>query len=173
GKVTVSWHKQSGPGDVTFGNANEAQTTASFSAPGTYVLRLEAYDGEFTSSDLVTVVVHPANLAPTVDTGGSQTIVVTDTIVLQATIDDDGLPNSTLTVSWSVISGPGTVTFGDPNAATTTVNFSKSGEYVLRLTVSDGDQETHDDITVTVLEPAEPPQQRLFLPGLFSPSTDK
>ena len=30
---------------------------------------------------------------------------------LNGTVTDDGLPNNTLTITWSKVSGPGTVTF--------------------------------------------------------------
>ncbi|MGH9463626.1 MAG: PKD domain-containing protein, partial [Vicinamibacteria bacterium] len=45
GVVTSLWSAVNGPGTVTFGNAGAIDTTASFSAPGTYVLRLTADDG--------------------------------------------------------------------------------------------------------------------------------
>jgi uncharacterized repeat protein (TIGR02543 family) len=54
--LTFTWNKVTGPGTVTFGNANALATTASFSAVGTYVLRLTADDGELQSSDEVTIV---------------------------------------------------------------------------------------------------------------------
>jgi hypothetical protein len=41
----VQWKFYSGPGTVTFGNAAQTNTTASFSTPGTYTLRLSADDG--------------------------------------------------------------------------------------------------------------------------------
>ena len=49
---------------------------------------------------------------------------------------DDGAT----TVTWSQLSGPGTATatFGNPNAASTSVGFPMAGVYVLRLTASDG-----------------------------------
>jgi len=59
GAVTTAWSKASGPGSVTFGNASAIDTTASFSAPGTYVLRLTANDGELTPFDELTVTVDP------------------------------------------------------------------------------------------------------------------
>ncbi len=58
--VTVSWTKQSGPGTVTFGNANAVDTTASFSTSGTYVLRLTASDSALSAYDEVTITVSPA-----------------------------------------------------------------------------------------------------------------
>jgi len=53
--VTTTWTKQSGPGTVTFGNASAVDTTAAFSATGTYVLRLTADDGELNAYDEVTI----------------------------------------------------------------------------------------------------------------------
>jgi len=40
----VQWEKVSGPGSVNFGNANSANTTATFSSQGTYVLRYSVTD---------------------------------------------------------------------------------------------------------------------------------
>src|SRR5207245_5921227 len=53
----------SGPGTVTFGNANAASTTATFSAAGTYVLVLTANDGQFTISDTASIAVTGSNSA--------------------------------------------------------------------------------------------------------------
>jgi len=55
-----------------------------------------------------------------------------------------------MTHSWSVVSGPGTVTFSAPPALSTTASFSASGSYVLRLTVSDGALTASDVVSVTV-----------------------
>ncbi len=43
-----------------------------------------------------------------------------------------------LTYTWSMASGPGTVTFADATAAVTTATFSASGVYVLQLAATDG-----------------------------------
>ena len=50
----------SGPGTVTFTNPAALNTTATFSAAGTYVLRLTASDSLLTSTDDVTIVVTAA-----------------------------------------------------------------------------------------------------------------
>src|SRR5207253_3660795 len=42
----VTWSKESGPGNVTFAEADAAETTATFSAPGDYVLKLSAGEGK-------------------------------------------------------------------------------------------------------------------------------
>jgi len=41
----IQWKRYSGPGTVTFGNAAQTNTTATFSAPGVYALELSADDG--------------------------------------------------------------------------------------------------------------------------------
>jgi hypothetical protein len=56
GQLTIQWSKVSGPGTPQFADEHAAQTTATFSAPGIYVLRLAASDGFNQASD--TMVVH-------------------------------------------------------------------------------------------------------------------
>jgi hypothetical protein len=56
--LTFAWSKVSGPGNVTFANASALNTAASFSAAGTYVLRLSATDSALLASDDLTVTVN-------------------------------------------------------------------------------------------------------------------
>ncbi len=157
GSFTVTWSKVTGPGTVTFADANAASTTASFSVDGTYVLRLTASDGDLSASADVTVTVTPVNTAPTVNAGNAVQITLPADASLSGSVTDDNWPNppGAVTVTWSKVSGPGTVTFADANAASTTASFSVDGTYVLRLTASDGDLSSSDDLTVTV-HPAGP-----------------
>jgi hypothetical protein len=87
-----------------------------------------------------------------VDAGGDVTITLpTDTVSLKGTVTDDGLPaGGKPSATWSKASGPGLVTFGDASALQTSATFPGRGVYVLRLTVSDGQLEGTDDVTVTV-----------------------
>jgi hypothetical protein len=152
GSTTKSWTTVSGPGTVTFGTPAATSTTASFSLAGTYVLSLAANDGALIGSDTVTVTVYAAgtNAAPVVNAGVDQNVVLPGTASLAATVTDDGLPNppSALSLTWSKVSGPGTVSFGSPNAAATTATFSTNGTYVLRLTASDSALSSYDDVVV-------------------------
>jgi len=95
----------------------------------------------------------PVNIAPVVDAGADQTLVLPDAVTLNGVATDDGLPAATLTVTWSQVSGPGVVTFADEHAKNTTAAFSIDGLYVLRLTANDGDLVSYDEMSVTV-EPA-------------------
>ncbi len=56
-QATVRWSKKSGLGDVAFDNAAAAETTASFSKEGSYVLKLTAGDDKFHSEDTLHVEV--------------------------------------------------------------------------------------------------------------------
>jgi hypothetical protein len=61
------------------------------------------------------------------------------------------------------MSGPGTVTFGQPEMPQTTAEFSAAGEYVLRLTASDGSQDVHDEVRIVAgSDPFEAWQRRHF-----------
>ena len=70
GTLSALWSQVSGPGTVTFTDHSSAQTTASFSEVGSYVLRLTASDGALTSSDDVAVTVQDADGSVTVVAAG-------------------------------------------------------------------------------------------------------
>jgi hypothetical protein len=55
--VTVKWSQVSGTGGVLFGSPTSLQTTATFTRPGAYVVRLTAFDGQLSASADVTVTV--------------------------------------------------------------------------------------------------------------------
>ncbi|HYJ66186.1 MAG TPA: hypothetical protein VEX15_00830 [Nocardioidaceae bacterium] len=90
------------------------------------------------------------NRAPTVNAGPDQTVVLPNAATLDAIVTDDGLPTgSSVNTTWSVVSGPGAVTFGNPNAVDTTATLAAAGTYVLRLTASDGELTAFDETTIT------------------------
>jgi hypothetical protein len=99
-----------------------------------------------------TITAPVSNQAPTVSAGPDKTITLPSNVTLSGTTSDDGkpAPPGTLTRSWTRVSGPGTVTFNPPNAASTTATFSAAGTYVLRLTASDSALSASDDVTVVV-----------------------
>lgn len=156
--VTVNWSVATGPGNVTFADANAATTTATFSAPGSYILKLTANDTEFTIEDQLTITVYPENQPPTANAGEDQTIRLPNAAPLHGVVNDDGFPHgSTLTSTWSQVSGPAAVAFANASAADTTATFTKEGTYVLRLTADDSRFTASDDVTITVLPANEAP----------------
>ena len=92
----------------------------------------------------------PVNQAPSVIAGADQTTLVNQSLPLAAVVDDDGLPNGSLTFAWSVASGPGAAVWQDNTSATTTVSFVEPGNYVLRMTADDGQLTSFDELTVQV-----------------------
>ena len=148
--VTSTWSVVAGPGPVVFGNANAAVTTASFTTPGVYTLKLTATDTEFTVSDQMSVTVL-LNQPPTANAGPDQEITLPGVSQLNGTATDDGLPRgSVLETIWSFVSGPGPVVFPDATLLNATAIFTAPGTYVLRLTASDGKLSASDEMTVVV-----------------------
>jgi hypothetical protein len=91
------------------------------------------------------------NSPPVVSAGPDRTAIGLGPVGLAGSASDDGLPAPpNLTVGWTKVSGPGTATFTPANAATTAVTLSHAGTYVLRLTASDGELQSADDVQVTV-----------------------
>lgn len=153
--VAYAWSYVSGPGAVSFADATAAQTTASFSASGTYVLQFAASDSLLSASTTVTVIM---NGAPTVDVSADKTLVrLPQTVALSGIISDDGLPTGTMSLGWSEVTGPGAVSFSNPTGTNTTASFSAAGFYTLRLTADDSLATASSDITIQVLPANHPP----------------
>jgi RHS repeat-associated protein/uncharacterized repeat protein (TIGR01451 family) len=172
--LTTLWSAVSGPGPVSFADASARATTATFPAPGTYVLRLTASDTELSGADelTVTVTAAPRNQAPVVSAGADLAVALPASARLEGAASDDGLPaGGALTLQWARVSGPGTVAFSAPGAASTEASFGAPGTYVLRLTATDAaGLGGSDELTVTV-DPqnrapvvAAGPDARLALP---------
>jgi hypothetical protein len=122
-------------------------------------MAVEIHQQNLTSTDIsfdleLSGLTEPANQPPKVGAGSDQSVTLPASITLNGSAVDDGLPipPGKLDVAWSKVSGPGNVTFGNVNAAVTTVNFTAAGVYLLRLTASDGAFTVSDDISLTVTD---------------------
>lgn len=71
---------------------------------------------------------------PMADAGGDRIIGQSGTALLDGSVSGSGVTG----ILWSKASGPGTVTFGSQNSASTTATFSTAGDYELRLEVNGG-----------------------------------
>ena len=56
-QVMTTWSLAGGPATVTFSAPNALSTTATFTVPGAYTIRLSAFDGQVTTSDDVLVTI--------------------------------------------------------------------------------------------------------------------
>jgi hypothetical protein len=131
---------------VSFANPGQVDTTATFSQPGSYTLRLTGSDGALSAFDDVVVTVQQT---PTVSAGPDRTVTLPAAATLDGTVTDDGPVQTT----WTKVSGPGTVTFANAGLVDTTATFSQAGSYTLRLTGNDGTLNASDDVVIAVNDP--------------------
>jgi RHS repeat-associated protein/uncharacterized repeat protein (TIGR01451 family) len=155
GPLAISWSVVSGAGPVVFGNPSAAVTTATFTEPGVYVLRLTASNAQQTASSDVNISLSQViNQAPVVSAGANQSVELPiTTVTLTGSVTDDGLPlGGTITQQWSKLSGPGTVTFSSPTQLATQATFSSPGTYLLQLTASDSQLSASSVVSVAILQ---------------------
>jgi hypothetical protein len=110
---------------------------------GDYEASLVVNDG-YADSDADSVLVSFNNVPPVAHAGGTQAVMVGDTVILEGIGDDEN--GDALTFWWSFVSmpeGSGAV-LSDQAAASTTFVADTRGDYVVSLTVNDGfvDSET-------------------------------
>lgn len=109
-----------------------------------------AYEGSPSSAPKLSIVYSaPTNLPPTVNAGADQTLASPQSASLSGSASDDGIPGA-LTTTWSLVSGPSSVTFADSSQLATTVSLPSTGTYVIRLTADDGAKTSSDELTIVV-----------------------
>jgi hypothetical protein len=139
----------SAPSVTGSGSLTATVTTGSTMAGSTSTLTINGISGSLshTATAPLTVAV---NQPPTVSAGSNQTVTMPAAAQLSGTATNNRVPNGTMTYLWKMVSGPGTVTFGNAQALSTTASFSSAGAYVLSLTVSDGVLSSSAQCTITV-----------------------
>ncbi|MFQ5639638.1 MAG: IPT/TIG domain-containing protein, partial [bacterium] len=138
GNITVAWSKVSGPGAVSFANAGNASTTATFSTFGTYVLSLAADDGGLSTSDNVTVDVQSDGPEIVIDdvtliegNVGSLQAVFTVSLINpdgQGLTVDYSTADSNATAGSDYVASTGVVTFGN-NSLSETITVPVNGDH--------------------------------------------
>ncbi|HZO85899.1 MAG TPA: Ig-like domain-containing protein, partial [Verrucomicrobiae bacterium] len=100
-ELTALWSKVSGPGIVMFSNPRSPETLASFTDPGTYVLRLTGDDGSKSASDDVTVTLNFGNAAPVAN---AQTLDTVEDVSVNVTLTGSDADGDALT--YILVSNP-------------------------------------------------------------------
>jgi hypothetical protein len=118
GQVDTTWSRASGPGTVNFASPGSVATTASFSAPGSYVLRLSADDGELATSDDVPVQVGSSGPLLSID---DLFVTEGDTAVFSVTLA--GGTGGSVSVGWATADGSAS-SASDYTASSGTLSFS-------------------------------------------------
>jgi hypothetical protein len=128
----------------------------------------ESFDGDAAGAAQLHLEYYLSNQeAPLVDAGLDQSITLPDNSVLDGYVTDDGLPvpPGMVTTNWSQVSGSGTASFADASLISTTASFSTAGTYVLRLSASDGERNSSDELTVIVNPALIPPTINTIAPA--------
>jgi hypothetical protein len=81
-----------------------------------------------------------------------------NSITLAGSVRDDGLPMALPSIEWTQVAGPEPSAFADVTSPTSQATFFVAGTYTLRLTASDGEFATDDEVTVTVAAANAPPE---------------
>jgi RHS repeat-associated protein len=84
------------------------------------------------------VGVGAAGAQPNVSINAPSHIDVGMSVPLVGTVTENGLPPGNLTYSWTLVTGPGAVTFTAPTALTTGASFGAPGSYLIQLGATDG-----------------------------------
>lgn len=148
------------PGSVVFADAQSVATLdiqptndAVLDADEVVLLSLAAGDYAIGTPSHAGVTITDNDAAPVVQivnpTTHGQIIASGNGLIVGANVADDALPQP-VSLVWSKVSGPGAVTFDDATSASTGASFSMTGTYVLRVTATDGQFVSTDDLAVTV-----------------------
>lgn len=140
------WNSDQNPARDNFG------AFAKFNTP--VVANGKVYLATFSKQVAVYGLLPQGNAPPTVSAGPDQKIVLPQEATLVGTASDDGLasPNGGLTTMWVQVSGPSRVVFSTPRELSTKATFSMPGNYVIRLTASDGTLASDANVRVDVAE---------------------
>ncbi|MGB9122881.1 MAG: Ig-like domain-containing protein, partial [Candidatus Angelobacter sp.] len=146
-----------GANTIQFQGVSDSTGRATFSyqsfRTGTDIVQANAQITGMTAVSNQTLVTwnSAANTAPVVNAGTNQTITLpTNSATLSGTATDDGLPNGTLTTTWTQISGPVQAAIANPNQLATVVSFTQPGSYVFKLSATDSVLTTSANVTITV-----------------------
>ncbi len=124
--------------------------------PGTYVLGAQ-YDGTGRVMYVVAAAPDGWNFRPTI-TGVpvSTQVVPGNTLVVDSTVADDGIPGTGVSVQWTTLSTPDGATVGyspDDTSEDVEISFSELGDYTLQITADDGEKVAAKTIQVAVQVP--------------------
>lgn len=154
--LTTAWSTVTGPagGSVLFGNASQLVTTASFTAPGSYALRLSADDGALIGRSDVVITVGDAG--PKLVPIGDRTISLGTRLRLQVVADDANVVDH---LTYTLVSGPPGASLNPSPTVDWTPSDQQLGGHSFTVRVSDGVGHTDQaSFQVTVTNTNRPPQ---------------
>lgn len=153
--VSYAWVVDSAPTGAGYSLDDSTIMAPTFTADtaGDYVLTVTASDGTLETSESVTLSYSAENVAPVAVAGDPTTFELGGVASLDgsASSDSDG---DTLTYTWSFISKPvdSSVSLDDASIAAPSFTPDMVGDYVLALSVSDGNESGTDYVRISATE---------------------
>jgi len=146
------------------GVAEHQYNTTTFNEVRTTKLRLEIDANDTYSTGILEWKVYDSgkspDFPPRVNAGVDRVVMLRGRTYLNGEIKTLGDKDASA-IAWSKISGPGKVTFENAGEPVTTATFSKTGDYVLKLTAGKGQLSASSTLAVKVVTP--PPATHLDL----------
>ncbi|MHC4357103.1 MAG: PKD domain-containing protein [Planctomycetota bacterium] len=149
---------------ATLDDPTSATPTFVADIQGDYVISLVVTDNFDAVSDADTVAVSFTNVKPVADAGGSQAVIVGETVFLDGSNSSDE-NNDPLTYSWSFVSMPeGSLTeLSDPTSVQPSFVADEVGTFVVSLVVNDGFVNSDPaNVTIEVISCADAGVQTLL-----------
>lgn len=149
--LTTKWEKVSGPGAVSFADATELSTVASFDLPGAYVLRLIGSDGEVETYDDVAIT---ANLTQVTITATDATAAESGLAAGEFRITRTGAADAPLTVYFAA---SGVAAAGEDYTAlgsSATIPLGQASVTLAVAPLADGAAEGAEDVILTLTSDA-------------------
>jgi Secretion system C-terminal sorting domain/PKD domain len=152
---TTTWTEAAGPNTVVPATPGSLSTTVGGLIAGTYTFQLSATDNNGLSTPAsVTVIVKPANVAPSVNAGSSQNITLpTNSVTLTGTASGNGGATISST-TWTETAGPNTVVPATPSSLSTTVGGMIAGTYTFQLSATDNNGLSNSATVTVIVNPA-------------------
>ena len=141
--TAVTWSLSPAPGTLFPNGLGTINAAGMYTAPanitnGQAVLVTATSAANSTVNATATVTLLPAPTTINIGLSATSPVYFPNPSQLSATVSDSSLPvGQTPAVQWSQISGPGTVTFANAQATSTTALFSEVGTYTIQLTATD------------------------------------
>lgn len=135
------WTQTSGPGIAVFANPTLRNSSVSVSVEGVYTFTWTITEGAVSTSDNVNISFY--NNATVANAGVDQTVCGLTTF-LTANNPTFGFGN------WFTVSGPGSISFSNPNSPSSSIEVFTSGTYILQWTIFNGVCPiTSDQVSIT------------------------
>jgi gliding motility-associated-like protein len=146
--ITYSWAQESGPNTATMSGASTATLNVSDLIEGVYTFSLTVTDDQdAVDEDIITIRVLPenTNIPPTANAGEDLELYLPTNSenISGSGSDDDG---NIASYSWTKVSGPSGVTLTNVTLPTLSLSNLLEGIYEFRLTVTDNEGATADDV---------------------------